>query len=109
MLRPFENDTLKLIENPFLLDCCESSASELLRVRGILLRSVNQLKEHAELDNRCHLVFSYLYEHFPDKPVHFKELYQSFRKRKPTGFSINENVIPLMANKLISLLENMQS
>jgi hypothetical protein len=108
-LRPYENDTFKLIENPFLLDCRESSASELLRVRAILLRSVNQLKEHAELDNRCHLVFSYLYEHFPDKPVTFQQLRQSFRKRKPTEFSTNESVIPLMANKLLSLLENLQS
>ena len=105
----FENDTFKLIENPFLLDCRDSSTSELLRVRGILLRSVKLLKEHAELDNRCHLVFSYLYGHFPDKPVTFQQLRQSFRKRKPTEFSTNESIIPLMANKLISLLENLQS
>ena len=106
---PFEKDTFKLIEYPFLLDCRDSSADELLRVRGILLRSVKQLKDHAELDNRCHLVFSYLYEHFPDKPVSFKQLSRSFRKRKPTEFSTNESIIPLMANKLISLLENLQS
>jgi hypothetical protein len=54
-------------------------------------------------------VFSYLYEHFPDKPVTFQQLRQSFRKRKPTEFSTNESVIPLMANKLLSLLENLQS
>ena len=108
-IQPFESDTFKLIENPFLLDCRDSSANELLLVRGILLRSVKLLKEHAELDNRCHLVFSYLYEHFPDKPVTFQQLRQSFRKRKPTEFSTNESIIPLMANKLISLLENLQS
>ena len=108
-IQPFENDTFKLIENPFLLDCRDSSANELLRVRGILLRSVKLLKEHADLDNRCHLVFSYLYEHFPDKPVTFQQLRQSFRKRKPTEFSTNESIIPLMAKKLITLLENLQS
>ena len=108
-IQPFECDTFKLIENPFLLDCRDSSASELLLVKGILLRSVKLLEEHTELDNRCHLVFSYLYEHFPDKPVTFQQLRQSFRKRKPTEFSTNESIIPLMANKLISLLENMQS
>ena len=108
-MQPFESDTFKLIENSFLLDCRESSASELVRVKGILLRSVNQLKEYAELDNRCHLIFSYLYERFPDKPVRFSELHGSLRKRKPDGFSTNESILPLMTNKLISLLENMQS
>ena len=76
------SDSIELIEHPILLNCCDPKLNELQKFKALLIRSTKSLKEHAELDNRCHLIFSHLYNQFPDKPVKFSEFQSSLRKRK---------------------------
>ena len=76
------SDSIDLVENPIFLNCCKPEDNELKKVEKLLIMSTKKLKEHAELDNRCHLIFSYLYDHFPDKPVKFSELQGNLQKRK---------------------------
>lgn len=98
------------LENPILLDCRTSKACELDQVKILLLECTKPLNEYAELDNRCHLIFSYLYEHYPDKPVRFNDLYTNLRMRKPIGFDSHESDSPFItASYLKKLLKSMHS
>ena len=105
------NYCVEFIEYPILLDCRKSNSAdlELLKVKKKLLKCTETLIERADLDNRCHLIFSYLYEHFPDKPVAFNDLHRILREQKPTGFQASDHDLPLMSKYLMKLLKDMHS
>ena len=98
-------ESIELIDRPILLDCRDPSVFELQKVKALLLRSTENLKKQADLDNRSHLVFAYLYKHFPDKPVKLSELRRSLREQKLTDFDFNE--LPFTRKTLVDLLEGM--
>ena len=64
----------EFVDNPILLNCCDPDKFELQKVETLLMRSAKIIKEKADLDDRCHIIFSFLYQHFPDKPVKLSEL-----------------------------------
>ena len=97
------SDSIEFIEYPILLNCCDPKLSELQKFEVLLIRSTKSLKEHAELDDRCHLIFSHLYSQFPDKPVKFSEFQSSLRKRKL------DDIHFITTNSLINLLKNLHS
>ena len=72
-----------------------------------LLCSTQTLKENVALDNRCHMVFSYLYKHFPDSPVRFTDFLNKLREQKPTGYTAYGEDYPLNVNYYINLLKLM--
>ena len=76
------SDSIELIEHPILLNCCVPNLYELQKFEALLIRSTKSLKERADIDDRCHLIFSHLYSLFPDKPVKFSEFQSSLRKQK---------------------------
>ena len=81
---------LESIENPILLDCRQPKLFELQKVQMLLMRSTKKVKEHANLDFQSHLIFAFLYEHFPNEPVKFSVLQKSFKEKKLTGVEISE-------------------
>ena len=97
--------SLESVENPILLDCRHPKVFELQRVKALLMESTKNLKEQASLDIRSHLVFAYLYEHFPDKPVKFSVLQRSLKEKKLTGFDVSELLFTKIA--IIDLLKGM--
>ena len=104
------SDSVEFIENPILLDCRKESTDELQKVKALLLRNTKAVAKHAELDSRCHVIFSYLYEHYPDIPVKFSDLHRNLRKWKPTGFyAYEEDSTTFTVNNsyLVQLLKTM--
>jgi ankyrin repeat protein len=104
------NKTLKSIsfesiENPILLDCRQPKLFELQKVQTLLIESTKKVKEHTNLDIRSHLIFAYLYEHFPNEPVRFSVLQESFKEKKVTGVKINE--LSFTRRTIIDLLKVM--
>ena len=83
------SDSINLVEYPILLNCCEAD-DELQKVEMLLIMSTDKLEKHSDLDNRCHLIFSHLYEHYPDKPVKFSEFLEKLGKWKLTRSTVIE-------------------
>ena len=101
------SDSIDLVENPIFLNCCKPEENELQKVQMMLIMSTKKLEKLADLDNRCHLIFSYLYDHFPDKPVKFSEFQGKLRKRKPGG-NIDFHFTTTTLQDLITRLHQMQ-
>ena len=97
------SDSIDLVEYPILLNCCEPKENELQKVKLLLVLSTEKLKNHTDLDNRCHLIFSYLYEHYPAYPVKFSEFYEKLQKWKLGGIT----TLPFTRSKVIELLTTM--
>ena len=105
------NETLKSvclesIENPILLDCRQPKLFELQKVQMLLMRSTKKVKEHANLDIRSHLIFAFLYEHFPNEPVKFSVLQKSLKEKRLTGVHILSE-LSFTRNTIIDLLKGM--
>ena len=101
------SETVKFIEYPILLDCREPSSNELQAVKKLLMSSTETLKKNVDLDNRCHMVFSYLYKHFSDSPVKFTDFLNKLREQKPIGYTPYGEDYPLSVNYYINLLKLM--
>ena len=100
-------ESIEFVENPILLDCREPSIFELQKVEALLSRSTKNIQKRADLDDRSHLIFAYLYEHFSDKPVKLSELQTSLRKRKMKDVPVNG--FPFTKSTLIELLKGMHN
>ena len=105
LCKTMELASLKLVENPILLDCRDPKLFELQKVKMLLIRSTKNLIKRADLDIRSHLLFAYLYEHFADKPVKLSVLLKSLKEQKLTGFHVSE--LLFTRNTLIDLLKGM--
>ena len=79
--------------------------SELQKLQTLLSDSTKNLKEHANLDIRSHLLFAFLYEHHSVKPVKLSVLQKSLKEKKLTGFDLNE--LSFTKNTVIDLLKAM--
>ena len=95
--------TVRCDEYPILLNCRDQEQENLRRLEMLLKKSTKNLERYAEMDERCHLVFSFLYEHFPNKPVNFSELKHTLSKHEETDHLV------FTRNNLIELLKIMHS
>ena len=97
--------TVRCDEYPILLNCRDPDEENLDRLDMLLKKSAKNLKRYAKMDERCHLVFSFLYEHFPDKPINFSEFQSTLRKRKEH----NSDHFVFTQSNLIELLKKMHN
>ena len=97
--------SVKLIENPIYLDCREKKGNQLQRMEGLLMRSTDNLKKRADVDIRCHVLFAYLYEHFPNDPVKLSTLQNSLKVNQLTAFQ--GNGLPFTQGYTVELLKSM--
>ena len=98
-----KSNSVCFVENPIFLDCRQTTGEELQKLNCLLLESTKTLLKRTELDVRSHILFAYLYEHFPNKPVKFSDLQRSLRKR--TLKNVSE--LPFTQNNLVDLLTAM--
>ena len=54
---------------PHCLDCRKPGSEQLKSLRTLLKESCSSLRQHVELDCRCHVLFTYLHEHFKEVPA----------------------------------------
>ena len=99
--------TVNFVYNPIFLNCCEPNLDDLKKLKKLLFDSTETLKKQADLDNRCHMVFSYLYKHFPNSPVKFTDFHRKLGKHKPACFTTYDTDYPLSKNYYVDLLKMM--
>ena len=81
---------------PLCLDCRNAGSEQLRSLRMLLKESCSSLRQHVELDCRCHVLFTYLHEHFKDVPaITVGELQGNIVSSHPKDSSTTQHSIPL--------------
>ena len=86
-----------------LLNCCEPHEHDLGKLQTVLTKCTAKLKKCEDLNARCHIIFAFIYQHFPNEPVKFSELQTKLNEQE------RSNSFPLCFTRatLISLLKTM--
>ena len=110
LLSSLKKQTLEILKplvlqyfGPLCLDCRNPVSEELKSLRTLLKETCSSLRQHIELDCRCHVLFTYLHEHFSNvSAITVGELQgriRGSRPRFPTRVTL-----PFVAEELMKLL-----
>ena len=81
---------------PVLLDCRKTGTDEMAELQGLLEESCSCLRVCVELDCRCHVLFAYLFERFPDTlAITVCDLSRHIRKNRTQFPNIQRGLRPI--------------